>query len=226
MLIQWIERYQMEYIIANTLLSSRAPEFTFTIYSSNHITKLIRFIQVKSILILSKYLRESYQMDISLSSIFQTGGMPVLWLDLFGIFLFIAGFIVGLGAVTVIDIHGFLGRKSAYWTEATTRTHKVTKPLIWIGLFLAISGALITYRNSDLSGIPLLQAIIAVALVLNGLFLSFYVSPYMMKREREGRAGELLPDSLQIKIALSFVVSFAGWWSEVFLLVWYIVMVR
>ena len=165
-------------------------------------------------------------MVISLSSIFQTGGMPVLWLDLLGIFLFIAGFIVGLGAVTVIDIHGFLGRKSAYWTEATTRTHKVTKPLIWIGLFLAISGALITYRNSDLSGIPLLQAIIAVALVLNGLFLSFYVSPYMMKREREGRAGELLPDSLQIKIALSFVVSFAGWWSEVFLLVWYIVMVR
>ena len=158
-------------------------------------------------------------MDISLSSIFQTGGMPVLWLDLLGIFLFIAGFIVGLGAVTVIDIHGFLGRKSAYWTEATTRTHKVTKPLIWIGLFLAISGALITYRNSNLSGIPLLQAIIAVALVLNGLFLSFYVSPYMMKRE-------LLPDSLQIKIALSFVVSFAGWWSEVFLLVWYIVMVR
>lgn len=165
-------------------------------------------------------------MDSFFLSVLQTGGKPILWLDIIGIFLFIAGFIVGLGAVTVIDIHGFLGRKSAYWTEATTRTHKVTKPLIWIGLFSAISGALITYRNSELSGIPLLQGIIAVALVLNGLFLSFYVSPYMLKREREGRSGELLPDSLQIKIVLSFIVSFAGWWGEVFLLAWYIVMIR
>jgi len=166
------------------------------------------------------------QMDSSLFSVLQPGDKPILWSEILGIFLFIAGFIVGLGAVTVIDIHGFLGRKSAYWTEATTRTHKVTKPLIWIGLLLAISGALITYRNSELSGITLLQGIIAVVLVLNGLFLSFYVSPYMLQREREGRAGELLPDSLQIKIVLSFIVSFAGWWSEVFLLVWYIVMVR
>ena len=165
-------------------------------------------------------------MDTSFLSVLQTGGRPVPWLDILGIFLFIAGFIVGLGAVTVIDIHGFLGRKSAYWTEATTRTHKVTKPLIWIGLLLACSGALITYRDSGLSGVPLLQGMIAVALILNGLFLSFYVSPYMLTREREGRAGELLPDSLQVKIALSFIVSFVGWWGELFLLVWYLVMVR
>jgi len=60
------------------------------------------------------------------------------WADILGLFLFIAGFIIGLGAVTVIDLHGFLGRKSSYWTEATIRTHKVTKPLIWIGILLAI----------------------------------------------------------------------------------------
>ena len=30
------------------------------------------------------------------------------------------GLIIGLGAVTVIDVHGFKGRKSPYWTEATT----------------------------------------------------------------------------------------------------------
>lgn len=61
-------------------------------------------------------------------------------LDFIGLFILITGFVIGLGAVTVIDIHGFLGRKSAYWTEATTRTHKVTKPLIWIGIILAIVG--------------------------------------------------------------------------------------
>jgi hypothetical protein len=30
------------------------------------------------------------------------------WADILGLFLFIAGFIIGLGAVNVIDLHGFL----------------------------------------------------------------------------------------------------------------------
>jgi hypothetical protein len=38
-------------------------------------------------------------------------------LDLVRLFLLLAGFVVGLGAVTVIDIHGFLGRKSSYFPE-------------------------------------------------------------------------------------------------------------
>jgi hypothetical protein len=98
--------------------------------------------------------------------------------------------------------------------------------MIWIGLFTAATGAFITYRDVGLEGIPLLQGLIAVILVLNGIFLSFYVSPFLLRREREGREKELLPDSLQIKIIISFVVSFIGWWSEVFLLVWYLVMIR
>jgi hypothetical protein len=164
-------------------------------------------------------------MDTIVSAFSNVAGQ-VQWLDILGIFLFTAGFIIGLGAVTVIDIHGFLGRKSSYWNEATTRTHKVTKPMIWIGLFTATIGAFITYRDVGLEGIPLLQGLIAVILVLNGIFLSFYVSPFLLRREREGREKELLPDSLQIKIIISFVVSFIGWWSEVFLLVWYLVMIR
>jgi hypothetical protein len=164
-------------------------------------------------------------MDTIVSS-FSTVAGPVPWLDILGIFLFIAGFIIGLGAITVIDIHGALGRKSPYWTEATTRTHKVTKPLIWVGLGMALTGALITYRDVGLEGIPLLQGLIAVILVLNGFFLSFYVSPFLLKREREGKEKEILPDSLQIKIIISFIVSFIGWWGEVFLLVWYLVMIR
>jgi hypothetical protein len=144
------------------------------------------------------------------------------WLDVLGLFLFMAGFIIGLGAVTVIDLHGFLGRKSPYWTEATTRTHKVTKPLIWIGLLLAIVGGLITYRKSGLSGVASFQLFIAIFLVLNGLFLSFRVSPFLLKREKEGRADELLPSSLQVKITISFIISFLGWWSGLFLLVWYL----
>lgn len=144
-------------------------------------------------------------------------------LDFIGLFLLIAGFVIGLGAVTVIDIHGFLGRKSTYWTDATTRTHKVTKPLIWMGIFLAIVGGIIFFRNEQLVGISMYLIFIVIVLVLNGLFLSFHVSPYLLKKETEGRADELLPKSLQRKIVVSLVLSDLGWWGALALIVWYIV---
>jgi len=143
-------------------------------------------------------------------------------LDAFGLFAFITGFVIGLGAVTVIDIHGFLGRKSSYWTEATTRTHKVTKPMIWAGIVLAIIGGLIFYREQSFSGIPFIHAAIALVLIVNGYFLSFKVSPFLLKREKEGRSGELLPASWQKKIMAGFIVSDIGWWGGLFLLVVYL----
>lgn len=148
--------------------------------------------------------------------------MSSINLDFIGLFILLAGFIIGLGAVTVIDIHGFLGRKSAYWTEATTRTHKVTKPMIWVGIVLAIIGGLIFYRNAGLSGVPLAHLFIAVVLIINGYFLSFKVSPFLLERERAGRQTELLPASWQNKIMVGLVVSDIGWWGGLALLVWYI----
>ncbi len=146
----------------------------------------------------------------------------MITLDFIGLFVFLAGFIIGLGAVTVIDIHGFLGRKSGYWTEATIRTHKVTKPLIWIGIFMVIIGGAIFYRHQAFSGIPLYHALIAFILILNGLFLSFYVSPLLLARENEKRQTELLPISLQNKIIVSLILSDIGWWGGLGLLVYYL----
>lgn len=149
-------------------------------------------------------------------------GLSINILDIIGLFLFLAGFVIGLGAVTVIDIHGFLGRKSSYWTEATTRTHKVTKPMIWAGIVLTIIGGLIFYREQSFAGIPLIHAVIALALILNGYFLSFKVSPFLLKREKEGLSGELLPASWQNKIIASLIVSDIGWWGGLLLLVVYL----
>ena len=154
------------------------------------------------------------------------GGMRAPWLDLLGLFLFMAGFVVGLGAVSVIDVHGLLARRSTYWTETTIRAHKVTKPMIWAGLALALAGACITYRVSGLSGVAVFQLALGVLLVLNGLYLTFRVSPALLKREREGEAAALLPLVLQSKIAASFVVSFVGWWSSLFLLAWHLLVLR
>jgi hypothetical protein len=149
--------------------------------------------------------------------------MPESLLHIIGLFTLLAGFVIGLGAVTVIDIHGFLGRRSAYWTEATTRTHKVTKPLIWAGIGLAILGGAIFYRGQTFSGIPLAHSVIAVVLIANGCFLSFSVSPFLLQREKEGRSGELLPASWQRKILASLIISDIGWWGGLFLLASYIV---
>lgn len=146
----------------------------------------------------------------------------MITVDFLGLFLLMAGFVVGLGAVTVIDIHGLLGRKSSYWTEATTRTHKVTKPMIWAGILLCVLGGLLFYRDAGFTGIPLIHAMIALALLVNGYFLSFRVSPFLLQREKEGRAGELLPESFQKKIIFSLIVSDVGWWGGLLLLAYYL----
>ncbi len=138
------------------------------------------------------------------------------------LFIFLAGFVLGLGAVTVIDLHGFLARRSSYWTVATIRAHKVTKPLIWIGIALVIVGGFFFYVNNPLTWIPLTHIVIVLFLIINGCFLSFYVSPYILKQEREGREQELLPQKLQKLITVSFLVSFIGWWGSLGLLVWYL----
>ncbi len=145
------------------------------------------------------------------------------FVDFLGLFIFMAGFVIGLGAVTVIDLHGFLGRKSAYWTEAATRTHKVTKPLIWLGIFLVVVGGLIFYRGAYGETIPQLQALIVVVLILNGLFLSFSVSPFLLEREKQGKSAELLPVSWQRKIMVGLLFSDLGWWGGLALLVYYLV---
>ncbi len=146
-------------------------------------------------------------------------GLSINPFDAIGLFLLLAGFVIGLGAVTVIDLHGFLGRTSAYWTEATTRTHKVTKPMIWIGMLLAIVGGAIFYREETTSMIPLIHVASAVVLILNGCFLTFGVSRFLLARERAGKQRELLPASWQRKITVSFLVSDTLWWGNLALLV-------
>ncbi len=143
-------------------------------------------------------------------------------LDFVGLFLLMVGYVIGLGAVTVIDLHGFLGRKSSYWTEATTRTHKVTKPMIWVGTTLAIIGGVIFFRSYPYEGLPFYLSIAALVMIINGIFLSFSVSPYMLQREKEGRQADLLPQSWQTKIMISLIFSDLFWWGSLLLLTYHL----
>lgn len=138
------------------------------------------------------------------------------------LFVFLAGFIIGLGAVTVIDVHGFLARKSSYWTEATIRAHKVTKPLIWLGMILAILGGVMFYWGEPMTHILIIHGCLALLLIINGYFLSYKVSPFLLNQEKLGKADEILPDILQRKIMISMIFSVIGWWGGLLLLVIYL----
>lgn len=164
--------------------------------------------------------------DVARVKLGLVGGREVPWRDALGFFLLFAGFALGLGAVTVIDVIGFLGRKSSYWTETAIRAHKVTKPLIWAGIALAAAGGALYYSYIGFASLAPVHALIAVVLVANGAFLSFKVSPELNRLEREGKSGELLPPKLQKKIFASFVVSFALWWAALALFAWHAAFLR
>lgn len=143
-------------------------------------------------------------------------------LETISLFILIAGFVIGLGAVTVIDWLGFLGRKSSYWTETTTRAHKVTKPLIWAGLALVIVGGIIFYKDAGLIWNTIYHLVSIPIMLGVGYFLSFKVSPFLIQREKEGKSSELLPIKWQICITIAFIFSFVSWWSNLFVLVLYL----
>lgn len=145
-----------------------------------------------------------------------------LLLRYYPLLLTVIGFIIGLGAVTVIDLHGFLGQHSPYWTDATVKTHKVTKPLIWVGTVVVLVGVLLSHVLLWDWRYFYLQLFFIALLVANGCFLSFVVSPYLLKKEREGKSDQLLPRPLQLKISISFIVSALGWWGLVVLFLLYI----
>jgi hypothetical protein len=138
-------------------------------------------------------------------------------------FIWIAGFVIGLGAVSVIETLGFLGQRSGYWTEATIRTHKVTKPLIWIGLLLAVIGGAWYYSITGASLSTWIHGLLVVVMVTNGSFLTFWISPRLLARERRGIATELLPKSWKVAVTFSFLVSITTWWSALALTIGVIV---
>lgn len=126
------------------------------------------------------------------------------------LFFHIAGIIIGLGAVTVIDFMGLISRKDKKWTQTTIKAHHVTKPLIWIGTILVILSWIFILIKEGFTNINITKSIILILLIFNGSFLSFYISPRLDKLSGK---NTLLPKDLQNKIAVSMIISFIGWWG-------------
>ena len=137
----------------------------------------------------------------------------VFYID-WALFIHLAGIIIALGSVTVIDSMGFISRKNKKWTQTTISAHHITKPLIWIGIALIIFSWFFILISEGFTNINSVKSVILVILIVNGLFLSFYISSELDKLKGK---NILLPTRLQKKIALSMLVSFFSWWIFVLL---------
>jgi len=129
-------------------------------------------------------------------------GFP--WLDFLGLLMLATGLTLGAGAVIVTG----LSRNSAILmvnqSDRATRILRFTMKYVWIGILLAIAGGALLYRRSHLSGVATFQAMLALAMIFYATYLS----------SRKAEAGKGLG-------IFSLV-----WVSQVFLLAWYLLMIR
>ncbi len=129
-------------------------------------------------------------------------------------FFHFVGIIIGLGAVTVIDVMGFFSRKSKKKTQTTISAHHTTKLLIWIGTIIVLISWIFILIERGFGNIEIIKSILLGVMILNGCFLSFHISPRLDKLIDK---KVLLPQNLQIKIGITLFVSFISWWGFVLL---------
>jgi hypothetical protein len=129
-------------------------------------------------------------------------------------FSHLVGIIIMVGSVSVIDMFGFVAKNSKKWTKNTIEAHYITKPMIWFGAILVTLTWILILFRVEFDIIAKLKTWIIPFLILNGIFLSFHISPILSKQRGKEK---LLPNSLKNKIALSFIISLILNWSFVFL---------
>lgn len=130
------------------------------------------------------------------------------------LFFHFVGIIIGLGAVTVIDVMGFFSRNDVRKTQNTIFAHHITKPLIWIGTLIVFFTWIVMLVGNFFEGVFLWKSLLLVIMILNGCFLSFIISP---KLDNMIGVKKLLNRDLKIKIGFSLIVSFVSWWTFVLL---------
>ena len=131
-------------------------------------------------------------------------------------YLHLLGMIIGMGAAIVIETFGFISRKSSFWTGVTIDAHYVTKPLIWLGTLLFAITWLLMMKNNSFIFPYAYKTILILILFINGSYLSFFVSPRLIKHKKEYN-NTTLPASLQLMIIPSALISSIGWFTMILL---------
>lgn len=132
------------------------------------------------------------------------GDKPIPWLDLLGLSLLSGGLMLGMASVIV----AWLSRNSTSLAvnpaDISNRLLRVVMRYVRAGILMAIAGGAILYRQSQLSGVATFQALLTIALIAYAI--------YLYTRRSETESG----------LAVFSLV----WFSQVFLLAWYLLMIR
>jgi hypothetical protein len=125
------------------------------------------------------------------------------------IFIHIISFIIGFGAVIVIDTFGLLWLLKKTKLATVNTVADVTEKLIWVGWFgLILSGTVLLLEKGFIDNLTWIKLFFVAMLGVNGLFL------HSIKKSME-RLGnpEELPKSIMFRTGLASSISQLGWWG-------------
>lgn len=132
------------------------------------------------------------------------GDKRIPWLDILGLCLLGIGLTLGMASVIV----AWLSRNSTSLainpSDMSNRLLRVVMRYLRAGILTAIAGGAILYRQSQLSGVAAFQALLAIALIAYAI--------YLHTRRDKTESG--------------LTVFSLVWFCQVFLLAWYLLMIR
>ncbi|MDQ3014640.1 MAG: hypothetical protein M3Q73_02160 [bacterium] len=127
------------------------------------------------------------------------------------LFIHVISFIIGFGAVIVIDTFGSLWLIKRVKLATVNTVANVTEKLIWLGWSgLVLSGSVLLYHKGFIDNLTWIKLFFVLMLGLNGLFL------HSIKKSME-RLGtpEELPKIIMFRTALASAISQLGWWGAI-----------
>ena len=143
-------------------------------------------------------------------------------LDLFAIFVSLAGFGVGLGTT----FFSFMSERVLGSDSRTARAQTVASRLAWLGLLAGVAGSALLYRESLLSGVAAFQAALIVILIPLQVYLSLRLARRARRAASEPQLPGLPPPAAMKNLTISHLLTLLCWCGLFFFFAWYALMLR
>jgi hypothetical protein len=143
-------------------------------------------------------------------------------LDLFAIFVSLAGFGIGLGTT----FFSFMSERLLGADARTARAQTVASRLAWLGLLVGLAGSALLYRESLLSGVATFQAALVVIIIILQVYLGIRLARRARKAASEPALPGLPPPTPMKHLTISHMLSLLCWCGLLLLFAWYALMLR
>lgn len=127
---------------------------------------------------------------------------PIPWMEIIGAFLFLIGSFTGLGACTM------LAQRSYFEARKTASLRWRMVGMLWAGICMTIIGGILLYALTGIAGVALFHTLAVIPILLGSLVFTF------------GSVASKRP------LLLATVLIVLGWLTEVFLLIWQLLVAR